>query len=248
MATQEFVFTPNSILKPLFEDALNHLSPIKLAPGTYAAGQSLGRQVGGLGAAFNTSNSDGTQVWAGFNQIACSVDVSGNHYLQSGTGAGAANYFSAPSNYVNMYDAGVFSPNDVTTNSTTAAEVDTFTPANPTAGDVYTLSSVVNGVANSVNYTVGSTATVAAVSAGLLAAWNGNAATSAVAAASGGTNSVVLTAVTTNTLMNVSGSVAGTGTIAKAVMTAAGGRSLADIQTGAPGARVMAQYGAYRIP
>lgn len=249
MAVQEFVFAPNAMLKPLFESGYSRLVPVRLAAGTYAQGVSLGRNLStGLFGPYGTGNTDGTGVWAGFNQIACSVDASGNHFLQTGTGAGAANYFSAPQQHVNMYEGGIFSPNDVLTSGTSAAEVDTFTPGGTiTVGDVYTLTTVNDGRAFSVSYTA-TAATVANVAAGLLAAWQASAAASNVATASGGTTNVVLTNNTANAVLNVTSSVVGTGTLARAVTTARGGFALSDVQTGAPGAHLDQQSGAIIVP
>lgn len=128
-----------------------------------------------------------------------------------------------------------------------AGEKDTFTPANPTTADVYTLTLTLPDLTTkAISATVGATQTAAAISALLIAAWNADPVASAYATASG-TSTVVLTAVNLGSSLSIAGSVVGTGTISKATTTAATGRAIADIIGGAPGARVL-HNGFWQIP
>ena len=126
-------------------------------------------------------------------------------------------------------------------------EVDTFTPANPTTGDVYTLTLTSGGLqTTAANFTIGATQTATAASAGLIAAWNANPTLAAVATASG-TATVILTGVNVGSTFSVAGSVVGTGTISKVTTTPAFGRNLADILPGAPGLRILQPEGYWQV-
>lgn len=128
------------------------------------------------------------------------------------------------------------------------AEVDTFTATNPTTGDVYTLTiNTPGGVAKTISATVGATQTATAIDALLVAAWNADPVANAYAVASG-TTTLILTSAIPGNVMNVTGSVVGTGTIAKVVTTPAFGRNLADVQASRPGAYLLQPYGYWRIP
>lgn len=118
------------------------------------------------------------------------------------------------------------------------AEIDTFTASTPTTGDVYKLTiTFPNNTTYVVQATVGATQTATAIDALLLAAWNADPIASAYATATG-TTTLILTGPPGNTL-NIAGSVVGTGTIAKVVTKPALGRSINDILSGCPGARIL---------
>lgn len=128
------------------------------------------------------------------------------------------------------------------------AEIDTFTPAGSiTTGDVYTLTiTYASSATHAVSFTVAGTTTAAAVSAGLIAAWNGDGQAAQLATATG-TNTVVLTGAIVGNTMSIAGTVAGSGTISKVVTKVAYGQSLADIQASRPGAYLIPN-GCWSIP
>lgn len=96
-----------------------------------------------------------------------------------------------------------------TGNAVAVAQVDTFTPANPNTGDIYYLTVTgLDGTTFEVSFTVAGTETVAAVTAGLTAAWN--AATDALCTgitAADGTTVLTLTADTAGTAFSVAASI-----------------------------------------
>jgi hypothetical protein len=180
---------------------------------------------------------DGTQNFAGFNMYSIVTDATGLVY--QGTTAGP-NVRLGPWTTSPIWVNGIFNPQDVQTKGTPAGEVDTFTPGGTiTTGDIYKLTLTLNtGATYVVQITVGATATAAAVSAAMIAAWNADKTASYYAVASGSTT-VVLTAQNLGTALNVASSVTGVGTFTKVQTTAATGRSIADITPGRPGACVL---------
>jgi hypothetical protein len=103
--------------------------------------------------------------------------------------------------------------------ATSTAQVNTYTPATVTTGDVNTLTyTAEDGTVTPITFTIGGTQTAAAASAGLIAAWNANTTTAAIATASG-TTTVILTAVTAGIPFAVTSSVTGTGTLTRALTT-----------------------------
>jgi hypothetical protein len=106
--------------------------------------------------------------------------------------------------------------------STSVAEVITITPGGTmTTGDVNNLPVTDEGgnTIATISFTTTGTTTAAAISAGLIAAWNANATTAALATASG-SSTVVLTALNAGVPFYVSSSVTGVGTLSKTVTTA----------------------------
>lgn len=91
--------------------------------------------------------------------------------------------------------------------ATAGSQVDTYTPANPNTGDIYFLTlNKFDGMDIEVSFTVAGTETVAAVTAGLEAAWLASDA-STYATAADGTTELTLTAVTAGVGFNVTPSV-----------------------------------------
>lgn len=123
--------------------------------------------------------------------------------------------------------------------SATQGEKDTWTFAGTIAtADVYTATlTYPNGTTRAVSFTVGATATAAAVDAGLIAAWNADPYLSLVATASG-TSTFILTNTSAGGSQSVAIASTGAGTVTKVVTLAAFGRSIADILPGAPGSHV----------
>jgi hypothetical protein len=202
---------------------------------TLAAGQAVGIKTStGLAEALVPGASDGTQNFVGISMYDFTTDASGNPMFNGTT----SSWINSAQNTAPIWVSGIFDPADLKTKATPVAEVDTFTPGGTiTTGDVDTLTyTAPDGTVTTASFTVGGTATAAAVSAGLIAAWNANATLAAVATATG-TVTVILTAVTPGTPFTVAGSVVGVGTLTRAATTAASGRALADILVGAPGAR-----------
>jgi hypothetical protein len=204
---------------------------------TVAKGQAIGiRTSTGLAEPLVPGATNGTQNFVGFSMYAFTTDGSGN-VLYNGSTVGWLNTNHATSP---VWIAGIFDPADLTTKATPVAEVDTFTPGGTiTTGDVDTLTyTAPDGTVTAVSFTVAGTTTAAAVSAGLIAAWNANATTAAVATATG-SSTVILTATTAGTPFTVASSVTGVGTLTRAATTPASGRAIADVLVGAPGARVL---------
>lgn len=143
--------------------------------------------------------------------------------------------------------------------SAQTAEVDTWTLTTaPSTGDVFTMTITYPGLSTAaVTFTVGATQTVAAVTAGLAAAWNANntgtypsTGASAYAVATSTATTVVLTSANAGSAMNVAMiTTSASTTIAKAITTPALGRNIADIQAnGRPGAYQDQATGFWIIP
>ena len=190
--------------------------------------------------AFTAGASDGTQNIVGFVQTTFATDSTGNIFYNGGVASPTASYRTPPHQNAPIYTAGTFDTNDLFSAATQVAEVDTFTASNPTTGDVYTLTYTAPDLTTTaISATVGATQTATAISALLIAAWNANGTTSAVATASG-TATVVLTGVNPGRAFTVAGTVVGTGTIARVATTAASGAVMSDIIANCPGARLLA--------
>jgi hypothetical protein len=141
---------------------------------------------------------------------------------------------------------GTFHPSDLVT-AALVAEVDTFTPVNPTTGDIYKLTYTDSALQQTViSVTIGATQTAAAASALLIAAWNANPVTAGVATATG-VATVILTATETGKAFSVASSVTGTGTFTRAATTAASGRGLTQVLAAWPGSRLL-HNGALLLP
>lgn len=126
-------------------------------------------------------------------------------------------------------------------------DVLTFTPGTVTLADVTTLTVTFPDLSTeTAAFTTGATTTATAVANGLRTAWNANTRLANLAAASG-TATFILTNNNLGSPLNVTGAVVGTGSITKVVTTAAEGRDIADILSGAPGARVL-HNGFWDIP
>jgi hypothetical protein len=213
---------------------------------TITKGQAIGVATAtGLGQQLVPGASDGTQNFVGFSMYDFLTDANGKVFFSDSTGA---TWRSTPWTTAPIWVKGIFDPADLKTKATPVAEVDTFTPGGTiTAGDINKLTyTAPDGTVTVISFTVGGTTTAAAVSAGLIAAWNANATTAAVATATGSVT-VVLTGVTAGTPFTVASSVTGVGTLTRAATTAASGRAIADVLVGCPGARVL-HNGFWEIP
>jgi hypothetical protein len=102
------------------------------------------------------------------------------------------------------------------------AEVDTFTPGGTiTTGDVNAITITFgDGTTHAVMFPTGSTATAAAVSAGLIGAWNADPVAAAYATATGNGTAVILTSARPRDVINLASSVTGVGTLTKSVAIA----------------------------
>ena len=182
--------------------------------------------------------SDGTQTFKGFLSYNVATDANGKVYFVSSPLTAAASYRQAGVSTANVWVSGIFDPQDLVTN-TTVKEVDTFTASNPTTADVYKITITYPDLTTySVSATVGATQTATAIDTLLIAAWNADATASQYAVASG-TTTLIMTAVIGGNILNLSGSVVGTGTIAKVVTTAGAGRAIGDISPSLPGIQVL---------
>lgn len=208
---------------------------------TFLAGMAVGQKTSDkLLYPFNPGASDGTQIFAGFAKFDFVTDSNSLCYVGSSVTA-AANIRQSSFTTMPYYQHGIFNPQDVMTKGTVAGEVDTFTPGGTiTTGDVNTISfSGVPGAPTSISFTVGATATAAAVVTGLIAAWKANPILVNLGTPSG-TTTFIVTSVNTGTALNLTSSVTGVGTLTKAVTTAASGRAFSDISTSRPSAIVLA--------
>ncbi len=204
---------------------------------TISKGQALSVTTAtGLGGLLVPGGSGGAQNFVAFSMYDALTDASGNVFFADSS---TPSWRNTPRQVLPIWVAGIFDPSDLKTKATPVAEVDTFTPANVTTGDVDTLTyTAADGTVTTISVTIGATQTATAASTLLIAAWNANATTAAIATASG-TATVVLTGVTAGTSFTVASSVVGTGTLTRAATTAASGRSLADVLVGCPGARLL---------
>lgn len=168
--------------------------------------------------------SDGTQNFVGFSMYSFVTDANGQAYLGTSITA-SPNYRQSPWSTMAVWVSGIFDPQDVQTVGGIAAEVDTFTPATVTTGDVNRITYVnpTTGAVTSVTFTVGGTQTAAAVVTGLTAAWNADATLAALGTASGSTTFIV-TAKTAGVPLNLFSTVdsGGTGTLTRALTTSPG--------------------------
>jgi hypothetical protein len=198
-----------------------------------------------LGSPLVPGASDGTQNFVGFSMYDFLTDANGKVFFSDSTSAGWRN---SPWTTAPIWKRGTFDPADLKTKATPVAEVDTFTPGGTiTTGDIDKLTyTAPDGTVTIISFTVGATTTAAAVSAGLIAAWNANPVTAAIATATG-SSTVILTGVTAGSPFTVASSVTGVGTLTRAATTAASGRAIADVLVGCPGARVL-QNGFWEIP
>jgi hypothetical protein len=105
----------------------------------------------------------------------------------------------------------------VTGTGYSVAEVDTFTPATPTAGDTITITNAAG--TELVSIVVGASPSATTITTQLKAAWATNPAAVALATASG-TSTFILTAVTAGVALGLTPNISGTGTFTKATTTA----------------------------
>ena len=224
MFTQTYYFAPGAqILVPALSPGKALLTPMAFGPSlTIPRGQAIGIKTSNkLAYAFNKDASDGTQNFAGFNQVSGATDSNGMFYpVFSGTPAGI-DFYATGLGYSPVFTSGIFDPQLLLTSpaGTPTAEVDTVTPTNPTTGDVYTVTTPTGLQAT---FTVGSTQTAAAVVTGLAASWNANPDLVAIATTSG-TGTLILTGATKGVPLNLVAGVdaGGTGTVALVITTAA---------------------------
>lgn len=135
---------------------------------------------------------------------------------------------TAAQDKIDYYAVPLLAGQTITVQVTPVAETDTFTPSGAATNSVFELTATLPDLStHSVSFTVGSTTTPEAVTAGLIAAWNADPLTSALAKASG-SSSVVLTALDANTPLNITGSVIGLGTLVKTIS----GGGIGGVQTG----------------
>lgn len=184
---------------------------------TIARGQAIAIKTSDhLAYAFNPSASDGTQNFAGFSMYTLKTDA--NNLVYFGGVSTTPSYRLGPYMTAPIWTKGTFNPQDVSTNATgtAVAEVDTFTPASPTTGDIY---SVTTAGGDEASFVIGATQTAAAAVTGMTNSWNSNPVLVALATASGSTT-FILTGVNPGVALNLTSKVVGTGTFAKVQTTA----------------------------
>jgi len=211
----------------------------RFAPSTtFTAGMSLGQKTADkLLYPMVPGAGDGTQTFMGFSKYDFVTDANGRCFIGTAVSA-VANIRQSGFMTMPYYEHCIANPQDVTTRTPVAGEVDTFTPTTVTAGDVYTITYTGGpGAPTSISFTV-TTATAAAVVTGLTAAWKANPILVNLGVPSG-TTTFIVTSVNTGTALNLTPSATGTGSIPKTVTTAASGRSFADISATRPTAIVL---------
>jgi hypothetical protein len=229
---------PSRMLVPAMQPGDARQNAIAVAPNlTVVRGRVLGVKTSdNLAYGFVAGAGDGTQLYKALSMYDFKTDATGLVYFGD---VNVASWYQGPNTLAPVWESGIFDPATLTT-GTLVAEVDTFTPGGTiTTGDIdkltYTRKDLTTKVAS---FTVGATTTAAAVSAGLIAAWNADPELAAVATATG-TNTVVLTAVVPGDTFSVASSVTGVGTLTRAATTAATGRVMSDLLTACPGSRLM---------
>ena len=213
-------------------DAVTPGPSLTVVRGTFAAQKTSDMKMYAL----NTGAADGTQLAIGIFMYGFITDANGKIFYGPNAVSSAR---IGPWSTTPMYITGIFDPNELQTSAAPVAQVLTFTPTTPAVSDVDSLTfNFPSGQTRSVSFTV-TTATAAAVSAGLIAAWNNDPILSSLAVASG-TTTVILTSTLAGNSDNITSSVVGTGTLPKVVTTAASGRAITDITGhGLPAARVL---------
>jgi hypothetical protein len=218
----------NQELQPAQSPDLARTDAIRFAPNiTIKKGTAVGVKTSNrLGYAMVPGANDGTQNFVGFAKYSFATDANSLVYLGFNTTAApfsaAANFRLSPQTTTPIWVTGIFDSQDVYTRGTSVAEVDTFTPATVTTGDVNTISYISPaGVATTVSFTIGGTQTAAAAVTGLAAAWNANATLTALGTTSG-TGTLIITAANAGVPLNLVSSVVGTGTLTKALTTPPG--------------------------
>lgn len=230
----------SNILQPVQSPEDARQDAVRWGPSlTVLKGMAVGKKTAdGLCYPMVPGASDGTQNFVGFAMFSFVTDASSNVF-QAVSIAAAASYRLSAFTTTPIYTIGIFDPQDLTTKATPTGEVDTFTPATVTTGDVNVVTfSGLPGAPQTASFTVGATQTATAVVTGLTAAWNANPTLKALGTASG-TTTFIVTSVNTGTPLNLTSAVTGTGTLTRVQTTAPTGRSIADIQVARPGAYVM---------
>lgn len=243
MPTLIEVFDPSTILQPIQRPEDARQEAVKWGPNlTVKFGQCAGRKnTDNLVYPLNPGAGDGTDMFIGISMMSFKTDADSQVFYGD---VAAPSYRSGPFRTSAIWQSGIYNPRELITNQTPAQQVQTFTPANVEVGDVFTLTYVDNAmVSHSVSYTA-TAATAGNVALGLIGAWNANPDTSYMATASGTVTVVLTTNVPGNTIVvnssTVDGGGANTQTLAKAATTPATGQNIADIRSGCPGARILA--------
>lgn len=247
MPTVIETFDPGQILMPVQDpqdertDAVkcgaNLTIPRGCAMGLKTADQLAYPMVAGAG--------DGTQLFIGFAKYAAVTDANSKLYLITAPDTATPNVRQGPWDTLPLMVNGIVDPQEVQTAAVPAGAIITLTPTGTvTLNDLWTIKVTFNDLTQqSVTFTVGATATAAAVVAGLIAAWNANPDMKALATVSGAGTMIFTAAnlgsainVTNNAPLSIFTTVAGTGTLTQTITTAATGRVFTDILPGRPGA------------
>lgn len=235
MAINDQYFNPGQILQPFQPSPLNRRNPAKFAASlNIAKGQAMGLQTStDTVLPLNRAASDGTQTFYGFSEYSLGTDAAGLVYLTFGGSSAGPSYLAIGSGYSSLWTGGIFDPKELLTAATTGtpvAEVDTFTPATPTAGDVI---GVYNPNGIGVQIVVGTSPSATTITTQLKNAWNADATAVALATASG-TATFILTAVSPGAPLNLTPTIVGTGTFTKVQTTAPVAAGQAEVDTFTP--------------
>lgn len=261
------IFDPNDLITGYTSGTLTAEIDTVVIGGTVAANDvyEVNSILGGSAASYLSAGSSATTVatqltsaWNADPALAAVATATSSNATMTITGVNTASYAGRP---LGLTVGKTSTSGTITLANTTAgvsaqtAEVDTFTlSTNPTTGDVPALTITYPGSTNgylgntlAVPFTVGATQTVAAVTAGLKAAWNANPQAAAYATATSTSTTVVLTAVVSGSAMSVAFSSTGSTTASKAVTTPAFGRNITDILAGAPGSHILQSSGYWAV-
>lgn len=233
MANAEFRLDPGQTLQPAETSYMNRKAPHAFGPSlNILKGQAMGKKTSDNKLyPLNIVASDGTQTFYGFSEYSLGTDASGNVFFVFGGSTAAATFYGLQTGYSSVYTGGVFTPNDVFTaaTGTPVAEVDTVTPAGTiTAADNFVIE-LPGG--NTVNFVaVSGSVTPTNIVTGLKASWAADPVAAALATASG-TATLVLTAVTAGSPMNLTTYCEGVGTFVKVITTPAVAAQQAEVDT-----------------
>lgn len=177
----------------------------------------------------NVAATDGTQLFKGFAKMSFKTDANGMVFYGPST---TPSFRTGPWSTSAIYKSGIFDPMDLQTaaTGTPVAEVDTFTPATPTAGDVIGVNTP-GGIG--VQIIVGTSPSATTITTQLKNAWNSDASCTNLATATG-TATFILTAVTAGVPLNLVPTIVGTGTFTKVVTTAAVSAAQGEVDTFTP--------------
>jgi hypothetical protein len=229
-------FSEADILQPVQAPGDARQDAVAWGPSlTVRAGAAVGIKTSDkLAYPYDADLTNGRELCVGFSMYAFTTDADGKVYYAETAAAGVR---GGPWNTSPIWKGGIFDPEDLFTDPSPVAQVDTFTPGGTIeVGDIFTLTATgKDGHTAAVSFTATAT-TAANVAAGLVAAWNASTDPLHTGITATGTVTVILTADNAGTAFTVTGtttesdgSAADAQTFSRAATTANAGRSFTDI-------------------